>query len=115
MASPTANASDAGKGLLGTRAEAMHRLKVGVGGLLAVLLMVAIASSVLQSAREAEDAATPAEVQAAKDAETNDPLVDIGVSPELPKESAVVVPDLPADQIPPEARGDMPPAPPRAD
>lgn len=99
-------------GLMGTRTEAMQRLKVGVGGLLAVLFIVAIASSVLQSTREAEDDGAPIPQHQVKTETGNDPLVDIGVAPELPNETQVVVPDLPAEQMPPEARGGMPPPPP---
>ncbi|MBB3988959.1 hypothetical protein [Croceicoccus naphthovorans] len=89
-------------GLHGTRTEAMQRLKVGVGGLLAVLLVVALASSIMQSAQQAEDT-DPAVVAQEQQAEpANDPLVDIGVVPELPGE-AQVVPDLPAEQMPPGA------------
>lgn len=93
-------------GLMGTREEAMYRLKVGVGGLLIVLLIVAIASSILQTAQQADDPA----MQAANEEGTEpakDPLVDIGVAPELPgdqqkQQQPIVVPDLPADQIPPD-------------
>ncbi len=90
-----------GTGLLGTRAEAAQRLKVGVGGLMLVLLVVALASSVLQMTRDAEDGAVAApETQAAEES-GSDPLVDIGVAPELPGDQPVVQ-DLPAAQMPPE-------------
>lgn len=90
-----------GSGLLGTRAEAAQRLKVGVGGLMMVLLVVALASSVLQMTRDAEDGAVAApETQAAEES-GSDPLVDIGVAPELPGDQPVVQ-DLPAAQMPPE-------------
>ncbi|MBS7669152.1 hypothetical protein [Croceicoccus gelatinilyticus] len=90
-------------GLMGTREEAMYRLKVGVGGLLMVLLIVAIASSILQTAQQADDPAG----QMAQDEgnePAKDPLVDIGVAPELPGEQTkpIIVPDLPAEQMPPE-------------
>ena len=98
-------------GLHGTRADAMYRLKVGVGGLLSVLLVVAIASAIMQRARDAEDPKA-AEAQETKPEPANDPLVDIGVVPELPGEQQpIIVPDLPAEQIPPEARGDETTAP----
>lgn len=91
-------------GLHGTRAEAMQRLKVGVGGLLSMLLVVALASSIMQRAQEAEDPeVVPGKVEPSK-APANDPLVDIGVVPELPGDKEVVVPDLPSDQMPPEVR-----------
>lgn len=91
-------------GLMGTREEAMYRLKVGVGGLLIVLLIVAIASSILQTAQQADD---PARQMAQDEGNepAKDPLVDIGVAPELSGDQAkpIIVPDLPAEQMPPEA------------
>lgn len=97
-------------GLLGTRAEAAQRLKVGVGGLLSVLLVVTLASSIAQMTRNADDAAAPATATDPAPENANDPLVDIGVAPELPADQPVVQ-DLPAEQMPPETRGDAAPAP----
>ncbi|RVQ66425.1 hypothetical protein EKN06_10390 [Croceicoccus ponticola] len=111
----TASASagvETGSGLFGTRGEAMHRLKVGVGGLLSVLFLVAIAGSILESAQKADETGTTTTQQETANEQSSDPLVDIGVAPELPGSEAVVVPDLPADQMPPAAQGDMPAAPP---
>lgn len=87
-------------GLMGTRAEAMQRLKVGAGGLLGVLFVVALASSVIQTTRGAEDTPVAAASEANPEA-ANDPLVDFGVAPELPSDSESIVGDLPADQMPP--------------
>ncbi|WP_066555802.1 hypothetical protein [Croceicoccus bisphenolivorans] len=104
-AAPADNASGLkASGLMGTRAEAMQRLKVGVGGLLAVLFVVATASSVIQSTIDADDTGTAVAKPEVKTESANDPLVDIGVAPELPGETQVVVPDLPAEQMPPEAQ-----------
>ncbi|WP_144097656.1 hypothetical protein [Croceicoccus sediminis] len=96
-------------GLMGTKEEAMYRLKVGVGGLLVVLLIVAIASSILQTAQQADDPSMQAANEQGNEP-ANDPLVDIGVAPELPgdqqqqqmQQQPIIVPDLPADQIPPD-------------
>lgn len=109
---PADEAADAASasGLLGTRAEAAQRLKVGVGGLLAVLLVVTLASSIAQMTRNSDqDTATPTAAEPAPE-NANDPLVDIGVAPELPGEQPVVQ-DLPAEQMPPETRGDAAPTP----
>jgi len=93
-------------GLHGNRREAMRRLKIGVGGLLLMLLLVALASSIMQTARDTEEPGTPTAGEATESPEpANDPLVDIGVVPELPGEQQnQVVPDLPADQMPPEVQ-----------
>lgn len=86
-------------GLMGTRAEAMQRLKVGAGGLLGVLFVVALASSVIQTTRGADD--TPvATAQAGQTEAANDPLVDFGVAPELPGDDESIVGDLPPEQMP---------------
>lgn len=106
MAGPESPGGERLPALMGTRAEAMQRLKVGVAGLLLVLFVVAMASSIVHTTREADDtgaAVTPSETTAGA---ANDPLVDIGVAPELPGDAEdVAVPDLPADQMPPEAQG----------
>ncbi len=97
-------------GLLGTRAEAAQRVKVGVGGLLAVLLVVTLASSIAQMTRSADDDTATSTAGEPAPENANDPLVDIGVAPELPGEQPMVQ-DLPADQMPPETRRDAAPAP----
>lgn len=88
-------------GLMGTRAEAMQRLKVGAGGLLAVLFVVALASSVIQTTRGADDTPVAAASEAGQTEAANDPLVDFGVAPELPRDDESIVGDLPAEQMPP--------------
>jgi len=108
MAPPTPGNREAAPGLTGTRAEAARRLKVGMGGLLSVLLVVAIASAILQSARDTEEPGSPAAGAESVAEPASDPLVDIGVAPEIPGKTQVIVPDLPAEQMPPEAREGMP-------
>ena len=83
--------------LHGTRAQAMQRLQVGIGGLAAMVLIVGLASTIMQQARQSDDPATPEAAGEPKD-KAGDPLVDAGVVPELPQEE-VVVPDLPAEQM----------------
>lgn len=70
--------------LAGTRAEAMQRLQVGLTGLSAMILVIAVASVLGGQADIAEDAAVP---DAAPTTEPTpvparrDPLVDAGVVP----------------------------------
>lgn len=75
----------------GTRAEAIQRLQVGLFGLAAMLLLISLASIILDRLKETEstvvqDTAVTDNAQAAP---TNkDPLVDAGVLPELPAQPA---------------------------
>lgn len=74
------------------RSQAVHRLQIGLFGLGGMLLMVGLANIVMERARQSEAAtasATPvAAITTPGDAETtasaSDPLVDMGVAPELP-------------------------------
>lgn len=91
----------AAPGLGGTRAEAMQRLKVAAGGLLAVLFVVALASSVIQTTRDDDDTPVAAASKTGEAEAANDPLVDFGVAPELPRDGESIVGDLPAEQVPP--------------
>ena len=80
------------------RAQAVHRLQVGLFGLAAMLLIVGLANIVMEPAREAE-VADPAmeEVQPLQDEKkpAADPLADIGVAP-----AAEPVPTLAPTPIP---------------
>jgi len=82
------------------RAQAVHRLQVGLLGLAGMLLLVGLANIIMDRARINDDAA--AEVAAASAAAagvsggvpgtapqspTRDPLADIGVMPDLPAAS----------------------------
>lgn len=76
----------------GTRGEAMQRLQIGLFGLGAVLLMVALASVVMQRANEADALAVPEAVTSVGNGNeigpaATDPLVDAGVVPDLPRTS----------------------------
>lgn len=71
----------------GARAEAMKRLQIGLLGLAAMLLMVALANIVMERAQQSDALAVPEAVDssAMSDQEPlKDPLVDAGVVPELP-------------------------------
>lgn len=82
-----------GAGLRDLRAQAVHRLQIGAVGLAAMLLLVGLANIIMDRAQLSEDAAkgTPASAAAAAAASPSasetaakDPLVDMGVAPELP-------------------------------
>ena len=77
------------------RAQAIHRLQVGLFGLAGMLLLVGLANIIMDRARLGEDAAaalSPAAADpsgASGPADANsDPLADIGVVPDLPAASA---------------------------
>ncbi|MFC3173614.1 hypothetical protein ACFOD9_05055 [Novosphingobium bradum] len=64
------------------RAQAVHRLQVGLLGLAAMLLLVALASIIMERARMAESTLPPAAGVASSTASPkSDPLADIGVIP----------------------------------
>ena len=63
------------------RAQAVHRLQIGLFGLAAMLMIVGLANIIMDRARlSEEDEAMPAPV-AAKSPAVSDPLADIGVVP----------------------------------
>lgn len=89
----------------GTRAEAIHRLQVGLLGLGAIVLMVGLANVVMERAKESEATTVPqssATVAAQGPAAPNkDPLADAGVVPDLPAQtprSAAPAANPPADR-----------------
>lgn len=82
----------------GTRAEAMKRLQIGLLGLAAMVLMVALANIVMERAKQTDAAVVPEAVDPASAGSAEplkDPLVDAGVVPELPS----------ANQSPPRETG----------
>ena len=92
--------SDREIALHGTREQAAQRLKVGLAGLFAMVLLVGFASTVIQQTRTTADPAEAVTASGEPAPPAKDPLVDMGVVPELPVED-VVVPDLPEDQMVP--------------
>ena len=85
---PADEAQVAAAPLGGTRSEAMHRLQVGVGGLLSMVLLVGVANIVVDQARETEASTVPQAAATVQPAPTqNDPLVDAGIVPDLPPEA----------------------------
>lgn len=84
------------------RAEAIQRLQVGLSGLAAMLLLVSLASIIINRANETEQAAVPDTAASADGAKApnKDPLVDAGVVPQLPA--------APADGTMPDSAGANP-------
>jgi len=67
------------------RSQAVHRLQVGIFGLAAMLLLVSLASVIMQRVQTADRSAVVAlPTGSASAASANDPLVDLGVAPEVP-------------------------------
>ena len=67
------------------RAQAVHRLQVGMFGLAAMLLLVSLASVIMQRVQTADRSAIAAlPSSSASAAPANDPLADLGVAPEVP-------------------------------
>ena len=93
----------------GTRSEAIQRVQFGVGGLIAMVLLVGIANIVIDSARETEATTVPNAAATAKAEPTqNDPLVDAGIVPDLPAEATEE--PLPEGPVVPETGEGLPPA-----
>ena len=72
------------------RTQAVHRLQIGLLGLAAILLLIALASAIMQHARLSEEATTLANggvgtrsVVARPAGGPGDPLADMGVAPEM--------------------------------
>lgn len=65
------------------RAQAVHRLQIGLFGLAAMLLLVALANIIMDRARQTEAESAPAGTAASAPAQSgrSDPLADIGVVP----------------------------------
>lgn len=73
------------------RAEAVHRLQIGLSGLAAMILLVGLAN-IIQDRARLEDAKTVPEAAVAADigltAPKPDPLADAGIVPDMPAEPA---------------------------
>ena len=69
------------------RAQGVHRLQVGLFGLAGMLLLVSLANVIMDRAQQVDESAA-APTNAASASPANDPLVDMGVAPELPVDGA---------------------------
>lgn len=80
------------------RSEAIQRLQVGLSGLAAILLLVSLASVIINRANQSQQTAVPDTTASADDAATpnKDPLVDAGVVPQMPAGLDTAAPDSPA-------------------
>lgn len=84
----------------GTRAQALHRLQIGVSGIVVMIMLVALADVVRDRADQAEAESVPdaAATTAPETVDTpqSDPLADAGVVPDLPAEPAATPTQEPA-------------------
>lgn len=101
--------------LAGTRAERVQRLQIGGFGLLAMVLLLALADAITSRAQLTQDNAVPdaaPTVVASESSAPRDPLVDAGVVPNLPAEpipSAAPAP-LPSPTTAPGEVANRPPS-----
>ena len=73
----------------GTRAEALQRLQVGLAGIGAMLLLVALANVIQNRARVTDEQAVPEAApttEPSAEQKGNDPLADAGIVPDMPAE-----------------------------
>jgi hypothetical protein len=71
------------------RAQAVHRLQVGMFGLAAMLLLVSLASVIMQRVQTSDRSTVPSGPSPSASASpAGDPLVDLGVAPEVPVSNA---------------------------
>lgn len=74
--------------IAGTRSESLHRLQVGLSGLAAIVLMLALASVIMERANRTEAASVPDAAATVLPppvhSQQNDPLADAGVVPDVP-------------------------------
>jgi len=75
--------------LAGTRDQAMQRLRIGLGGLVGVIILIGLASLIYERANQTDAASVPDAAPTTEPttaAPRNDPLADAGVVPDLPTE-----------------------------
>jgi hypothetical protein len=76
------------------RAQAVHRLQVGLFGLAAMLLLVSLASVIMQRVQTADRSTVPGGASPSASASpAGDPLVDMGVAPEVPVSTSTQSPN----------------------
>ena len=63
------------------RAQSVHRLQIGLFGLAAMLLIVALANIIMDRARQGDATVAASQDASASATPANDPLADIGVVP----------------------------------
>ncbi len=79
-------------GIAGTRSESLRRLQVGLSGLAAIVLMLALANVIMDRANRTEAASVPDAAATVLPppvhSQQNDPLADAGVVPDVPARPA---------------------------
>lgn len=70
------------------RAQSTYRIQIGLFGLAAMLLLVALANVIMDRARQVDAGAQGAQGVAQTNQAPSDPLADIGVVPSAPESSA---------------------------
>lgn len=83
---PATPGADDSVPLAGTRAERLQRLQVGLFGIFAMVLLIALADVVISRAQQTEATAVPEAAPTVEQSETaapRDPLVDAGVVPDV--------------------------------
>lgn len=92
------------------RAQAVHRLQVGLFGLAGMLLLVSLANVIMDRAKfiDQTTVAGAAPEGAASDTAASDPLVDMGVAPELPVKPTVAISPAPPPQAAPTVKAPKP-------
>lgn len=83
----TPRSADPAPGARDLRSQAVHRLQVGLFGLAAMLLLVSLASVIMQRVQTADRNAVAATASASA-TPASDPLVDLGVAPQVPVAAA---------------------------
>lgn len=71
----------------GTRDQAMQRLRIGFGGLLGMLIIIALATMIYERANQVDASTVPEAAPTTEPSPStpkNDPLANAGVVPDLP-------------------------------
>ncbi|MEZ5709573.1 MAG: hypothetical protein R3E02_09330 [Blastomonas sp.] len=100
----------------------MHRLQIGIGGLVAILALVGLADMLLEGASNERAIGSPVAVQQGEtvsvppgvdrttvEPQASEPLVELGVVPDLPvEEGAAKAPATAAPAVPGQVVPDLP-------
>lgn len=82
--------------LAGTRSQSMQRLQVGLFGLAAMILLVALANIIMTNAEQNQATvvpeSVPSETAQQEPVKVTDPLAEAGVVPDMPDEDVEVSP-----------------------
>jgi hypothetical protein len=92
--------------LAGTRSQSIQRLQVGLFGLAAMVLLVALANIILTNAEQNQATvvpeAVPTEVVDQAPVKASDPLAEAGVVPDMPAETPAATQPAEGNAIPPQ-------------